>query len=101
MTTNRGPIEFLDLSKLFLFVMAPSHLLVWTAAVGMVFERRLFGCALFTLETLGFLALMLLLIGDWATSTIKNQNARGLWPVRVNAQRQRAAIVIQRSRAVP
>jgi uncharacterized SAM-binding protein YcdF (DUF218 family) len=84
MTTNRGVMEFFDLSKSFWSVAAPSHLLVWALVVGVVFQRRLFGRMLLILAALGVLALMFLPMGDWAMSTLENQYARGHWPDHVD-----------------
>ncbi len=81
---NSGAMEFFDLSKLFWFAAAPSHLLVWALVVGVVFRRRWFGCALLIPAALGFMALVLLPIGDWAMSGIEDQYARGPWPDHVD-----------------
>jgi uncharacterized SAM-binding protein YcdF (DUF218 family) len=84
MTTKCGPVEFFDLSKLFWFVVAPSHLLVWALAIGVIFQHWLFGRVLLIFGALSFLGLLLLPIGDWAMSSIEDQYARGSWPVRVD-----------------
>jgi uncharacterized SAM-binding protein YcdF (DUF218 family) len=77
-------MEFFDLSKLFWFAAAPSHLLVWVLLTGVVSHRAPFGRVLLSLAALGFLALLLLPIGDWAMSSIENQYVRGPWPDHVD-----------------
>src|ERR1700685_3738973 len=84
MTTKCGPVEFFDLSKLFWFVVAPIHLLVWALAIGVIFQRWLFGRVFLIFGALSFLGLLLLPIGDWAMSTVEGQYMRGPWPAHID-----------------
>jgi uncharacterized SAM-binding protein YcdF (DUF218 family) len=77
-------MEFLGISKLFWFLAAPTHLLVWMLAAGVVFRRHGLCQALAAIAALSFLLLLFLPIGNWALSTLEDQYRRGPWPAHVD-----------------
>ena len=77
-------MEFFDLSKMFWFVGAPTHLLVWMLAAGTIFQQHFFGRFLVGMAALSFLLLAFLPMGDWAMSRLEDQYRRGPWPAHVD-----------------
>ncbi len=77
-------MDFFSLSKTVWFFAAPSHLLVWILALGVLSWRSWFGRILI-IGVAGFLVLLQFVpLGDWAVASLENQFPRGPWPAHVD-----------------
>ncbi|TWB39563.1 YdcF family protein [Nitrospirillum pindoramense] len=72
------PLEFFIVSKVGWYLVAPSHLLVWTAVATVWLAARRHAAALLpaVAGALSLLILLILPVGDWALRPIENQYSR-------------------------
>jgi uncharacterized SAM-binding protein YcdF (DUF218 family) len=77
-------LDFYSAGKLFWLFAAPSHLLVWILALGLVLWRKAVGRLLMAAVVLFYGALLFVPLGEWALNKLENQYPRGPWPARVD-----------------
>lgn len=77
-------MDFYDAGKLFWLFAEPSHLLVWSLALGLLWRRKPVGRILTAVALLFYAALLFLPVGEWALNKLENQYPRGPWPAHVD-----------------
>jgi uncharacterized SAM-binding protein YcdF (DUF218 family) len=77
-------LDFYNAGKLFWLIAAPSHLLVWLLALGLLMWRKAAGRALMAAVLSFYVLLLFVPLGEWALNKLENQYPRGPWPAHVD-----------------